>query len=112
MVLRKIGDFSTTLQMSTNIILSEGPNILVLSKTGKTVRMDCFAVPQTPGAKAHPVDVKHRRRTPPPPTNSLDAEIQLPNPVAVGGGLIKSGALTNSPIDEKSPSEMSRRQSN
>ena len=90
----------------------EGPNILVLSKTGKTVRMDCFAVPQTPAAKAHPVDVKRRRRTPPPPTNSVDAEIQLPNPVAVGGGLVKSGALTDSPIDEKSPSEMSRRQSN
>ena len=89
----------------------EGPNILVLSKTGKTVRMDCFAVPQTPAAKAHPVDVKRRRRTPPPPTNSVDVEI-LPNPVAVGGGLVKSGALTDSPIDEKSPSEMSRRQSN
>ena len=95
----------------------EGPNILVLSKTGKTVGMDCFAVPQTPAAKPHPVDVKRRRRTP-PPSNSVDhqAEIQInPNiPVSASGnaGLVKSGALTDSPIDEKSPSEMSRRQSN
>ena len=74
--------------------------------------MDCFAVPQTPAAKAHPVDVKHHRRNPPPTTNSVDAEIQLPNPVAVGCGLVNSGALTDSPIDENAPSEMSRRQSN
>ena len=89
----------------------EGPNILVLSKTGKTVRMDCFAVPQTPASKPHhPVDAKRRRRTPPPTPNSIDFE--SPSASTSGVTLIKSGALTDSPIDEKSPNEMTRRQSN
>ncbi len=41
----------------------EGSNLLVLSKTGRTVRLKEFAVPGAP-AKA-PVEFKRRRRTPP-----------------------------------------------
>merc|ERR1712029_281047 len=40
----------------------ENPNMLILAKTGKTVKVDCFIVPKTPAAKAN-VDVKRRRRT-------------------------------------------------
>jgi hypothetical protein len=39
--------------------------MLVLSKTGKTVKVDEFLVPQAPSLK-QPVEVKRRRRTPPP----------------------------------------------
>jgi hypothetical protein len=39
--------------------------MLVLSKTGKTVKVDEFLVPKTPTVK-QPVEVKRRRRTPPP----------------------------------------------
>ena len=44
----------------------ESPNMLVLAKTGKTVKVDCFIVPKTPAAKGPQVDFKRRRRTPPP----------------------------------------------
>ena len=74
----------------------ENPNMLVLAKTGKTVKVDCFIVPKTPAAKAPHVDVKRRRRTPPP------------NPTA-------SSSTTADIIDEKSTivtNEMTRRQSN
>ena len=43
----------------------EEPHMLVLSKTGKTVKVDEFLVPKTPTVK-QPVEVKRRRRTPPP----------------------------------------------
>jgi hypothetical protein len=43
----------------------EEPHMLVLSKTGKTVKVDEFLVPQAPSLK-QPVEVKRRRRTPPP----------------------------------------------
>lgn len=43
----------------------EEPHLLVLSKTGKTVKVDEFLVPKTPSAKI-PIEVKRRRRTPPP----------------------------------------------
>ena len=51
----------------------DGPNILVLAKTGKTVKMDGFIVPNSPAAAAKPpVDFKRRRRTPPPTPEMLD----------------------------------------
>ena len=43
----------------------EEPHVLVLSKTGKTVKVDEFLVPRAPVAK-QPVEVKRRKRTPPP----------------------------------------------
>ena len=43
----------------------EEPHMLVLSKTGKTVKVDEFLVPKTPTVK-QPLEVKRRRRTPPP----------------------------------------------
>ena len=42
----------------------EGSNLLVLSKTGRTVRLKEFAVPGNPVVKT-PVEFKRRRRTPP-----------------------------------------------
>lgn len=101
-------DRSKIAQMATLYSLQlryEGPNILVLAKTGKTVKMDGFIVPKTPAAKNNPpMEVKRRRRTPPPSPSSSNIAA---NPVA-------SGALTDSPIDEKSPisTELTRRQSN
>ena len=105
----------------------DGPNILILAKTGKTVKMDGFIVPKSPAAKAKdtPVDVKRRRRTPPPSPEMLDdlnpiSGLAAPSMMISGGSHViqtvsnpSSGALTDSPIDEKSPSaELTRRQSN
>ena len=108
----RMSDRDKIAQMATLYSLQlryEGPNILVLAKTGKTVRMDCFAVPQTPAAKTHPVDAKRRRRTPPPTPGCINLE----NPSTSSMSMVKSGALTDSPIDEKFPNaELTRRQSN
>jgi len=103
----------------------DGPNILILAKTGKTVKMDGFIVPESPAAKANPpVDFKRRRRTPPPGSHTpemLDdltpiSGLAASNPVSMISPQVNnpsSGALTDSPIDEKSPnSELNRRQSN
>merc|ERR1712203_968217 len=100
----------------------DGPNILILAKTGK---MDGFIVPESPAAKANPpVDFKRRRRTPPPGSHTpemLDdltpiSGLAASNPVSMISPQVNnpsSGALTDSPIDEKSPnSELNRRQSN
>ena len=74
----------------------ENPNMLVLAKTGKTVKVDCFIVPKTPAAKAN-VDVKRRRRTPPP------------NPTAAS-----TSSSTADMLEDKSlvNNELTRRQSN
>jgi len=40
-----------------------------LSKTGRTVKVDEFLVPQTPASK-QPIEVKRRRKTPPVMTES------------------------------------------
>ena len=112
----RASDRSKIAQMATLYSLQlryEGPNILVLAKTGKTVKMDGFIVPKTPAAKANPpVDVKRRRRTPPPSPSGL---IEGPPSGSIATSN-NSGALTDSPIDEKSPlvsSELiTRRQSN
>ena len=99
----------------------DGPNILVLAKTGKTVKMDGFIVPNSPAAAAKPpVDFKRRRRTPPPTPEMLDdltpiSGLANSNNCGERHQVINqnSGALTDSPIDEKSPnSELTRRQSN
>ena len=109
----------------------DGPNILILAKTGKTVKMDGFIVPKSPAAKgSHPpvADFKRRRRTPPPSPEMLDelnpaltgSNSPAASMMASSGNMASqisnpsSGALTDSPIDEKSPSnaELTRRQSN
>ncbi len=96
----------------------EGPNILVLAKTGKTVRVDCFIVPKTPASKpVHPVDAKRRRRTPPPTVSTDVVNAMTTGDSMEFSGLVgaaNSGALTDSPtIDERTPpSDETRRQSN
>ena len=129
----RAADRNKIAQMATLYSLQlryDGPNILILAKTGKTVKMDGFIVPKSPAAKAKdtPVDVKRRRRTPPPSPEMLLDDL---NPISglaasssasmmISGGHLtqtvsnpSSGALTDSPIDEKSPSaELNRRQSN
>jgi hypothetical protein len=54
----------------------EEPHVLVLSKTGKTVKVDEFLVPRAPAVK-QPIEVKRRRRTP-PPAASADFTGQVP----------------------------------
>ena len=67
----------------------ENPNMLVLAKTGKTVKVDCFIVPKTPAAKAN-VDVKRRRRTPPPnPTASTSNDAMLEDKSLVNNELTR-----------------------
>jgi len=126
----RAADRNKIAQMATLYSLQlryDGPNILILAKTGKTVKMDGFIVPKSPAAKAKdtPVDVKRRRRTPPPSPEMLDdlnpiSGLAAPSMMISGGSHVtqtvsnpSSGALTDSPIDEKSPSaELTRRQSN
>jgi len=128
----RAADRNKIAQMATLYSLQlryDGPNILILAKTGKTVKMDGFIVPKSPAAKAKdtPVDVKRRRRTPPPSPEMLDdlnpisgfAASNSASMMISEGHVIQtvsnpsSGALTDSPIDEKSPSaEITRRQSN